>query len=505
MQPYDATAASSPHFAAIRTLLHHATDQLQHHSPSHATMPPSEPKKPDVSAAAKERNEYIPSFISKVPFYAIDETGGENDYLEHQRLQKQEQDSKWYDRGKKIGPAATKYRKGACEKKDCLSRPRKAGAKFTGRNIEADEVIEDVQLGFDAKRDRWNGYDASNFEEVIGEYNAMEEIRKKAKEEQKGEDNSGDEDEGDKYDAETDMGRKQATSTRNLRLREDTAKYLLNLDLDSAKYDPKTRSMVDSGVTSDNAAKLVAEEGFMKASGDAAEFERAQRYAWETQERGDKNKLHLQANPTSGEVMRKKELKEADEQKTAKAKALAEKYGTQTKFTDDAMRKLAVTESEKYVEYDERGRIKGAPKVKAKSKYPEDVLLNNHTSVWGSWWSNFQWGFACCHSTVKNSYCTGEAGKEAFALADRMRTGAHLDEVPKAIAWQEEEALQEHVPNAPDRDEKAKQDAATRKRTLEEMTDGVTEADMEEYRRKRTMAADPMGAYLSKGSKSEAV
>lgn len=30
---------------------------------------------------------------------------------------------------------------------------------------------------------------------------------------------------------------------RNLRIREDTAKYLLNLDVDSAHYDPKTRSM----------------------------------------------------------------------------------------------------------------------------------------------------------------------------------------------------------------------------------------------------------------------
>jgi pre-mRNA-processing factor SLU7 len=29
----------------------------------------------------------------------------------------------------------------------------------------------------------------------------------------------------------------------NLRIREDTAKYLLNLDVNSAYYDPKTRSM----------------------------------------------------------------------------------------------------------------------------------------------------------------------------------------------------------------------------------------------------------------------
>lgn len=30
---------------------------------------------------------------------------------------------------------------------------------------------------------------------------------------------------------------------RNLRIREDIAKYLLNLDVNSAYYDPKTRSM----------------------------------------------------------------------------------------------------------------------------------------------------------------------------------------------------------------------------------------------------------------------
>merc|ERR1719298_124602 len=36
---------------------------------------------------------------------------------------------------------------------------------------------------------------------------------------------------------------KLRTTTRNLRIREDTAKYLLNLDVNSAFYDPKSRSM----------------------------------------------------------------------------------------------------------------------------------------------------------------------------------------------------------------------------------------------------------------------
>jgi pre-mRNA-processing factor SLU7 len=371
------------------------------------------------------------------------------------------------------------------------------GAKYTGRDIQADEVIADVNLGWDAKRDRWNGYDATEYQTVIEEYGELEAAKKSSKGE-------GDGDDGDRYEEETDMGRQQATSTRNLRLREDTAKYLLNLDLDSAKYDPKTRSLVDSGAQQDQAAALVAEEGFVKKSGDAAEFERAQRYAWEASERSGP-KLHLQANPTAGEFMRKKEKDETAARKEAHRKALIDKYGDQP--DNSSLKKLALTESERYVEYDAKGGIKGAIKAKPKSKYPEDILINNHTSVWGSWWSDFKWGYACCHSIVRNSYCTGDEGKKAFDEASRLRVAADLDiadgdEIPKKIAWQQDEALEEHVPNGVEDDRKAKldvkPDAERRKRTLDEMTQGVTEEDMEEYRRKRTQANDPMANLLGK-------
>ncbi|KAF2090201.1 hypothetical protein K490DRAFT_54599 [Saccharata proteae CBS 121410] len=475
--------------------------------------PPGQPKKPaDVSVANKERNEYIPSFIANKPFYVKDledDTPSAGDYLEHQRLQKAEADSKWYERGKKLGPAATKYRKGACENcgsmshktKECLSRPRAKGARWTGKNIQADEAIQDVQLGWDAKRDRWNGFSAEEFNKVVDQYQE----REKVKQSEKAEEGSGrllengDEDgmdEDAKYEEETDMGRKQPTSTRNLRIREDTAKYLLNLDLDSAKYDPKTRSMVDSGAAGDKTAQLVAEEGFIRSSGDAAEFEKAQKYAWETQERGDKNKLHLQANPTSGEYFRKKEAEEAEAKREAKRKALLEKYGGAEHIEKNPLKDATITESERYIEYDESGGIKGAPKVKAKSKYPEDVFINNHKSVWGSWWADFQWGYACCHSTVKNSYCTGDAGKIAFEEANRIKEVADTEEVPRALAWKEEEALEEHVPNGVEKDDKAKLDS--RKRTLDEMTAGITEEEMEEYRKKRVAADDPMAKMLGK-------
>ena len=44
----------------------------------------------------------------------------------------------------------------------------------------------------------------------------------------------------------TKVDSKQRITVRNLRIREDTAKYLRNLDPNSAFYDPKTRSMRDN-------------------------------------------------------------------------------------------------------------------------------------------------------------------------------------------------------------------------------------------------------------------
>ena len=46
---------------------------------------------------------------------------------------------------------------------------------------------------------------------------------------------------------------------------------------------------------------------------------------------------------------------------------------------------------------------------------PAIVYINNHTAVWGSWYdaTSGEWGYACCHSVVHVSYCTGLAGIEA--------------------------------------------------------------------------------------------
>lgn len=114
--------------------------------------------------------------------------------LKHQRPQaEKQQDSaridEWFKRGAeaKEQVAATRYRKGACsncgamthKRKDCLERPRRVGAKFTNKDIAPDEAAQPaLQLDFDGKRDRWNGYDPREHQKVIDEYEKMEQVRR---------------------------------------------------------------------------------------------------------------------------------------------------------------------------------------------------------------------------------------------------------------------------------------------------------------------------------------
>lgn len=122
---------------------------------------------------------------------------------------------------------------------------------------------------------------------------------------------------------------------------------------------------------------------------------------------------------------RKEELKD-----TSKISILA-KYGG-AEYLETAPKELREGQTEDYVEYSRTGQIiKGRERAKAKSKYPEDgkyweiyvaiiahclpVFINNHTAVWGSWYdsSSGTWGYACCHSVIHVSYCSGMAGIEA--------------------------------------------------------------------------------------------
>ncbi|XP_020873646.1 pre-mRNA-splicing factor SLU7-A-like isoform X2 [Arabidopsis lyrata subsp. lyrata] len=236
----------------------------------------------EVDENVEEINPHVPDFMLKAPWYY---TTSETPSFKHQKNWKLDpfctDASSSYDRGAKIYQAET-YRKGACENgaithdaKACTERPRKLGAKFTSKNIEPDEKIQSLKLNYDGKRDRWNGYDSSTYHRVQELYDAKEDARKKYLKDEKLKkleekhkhqevnDPTSDWDEEDddlrvdeaKVDGSKQMDfakvEKRVRSTgggstgtvRNLRIREDKAKYLYNLDADSAHYDPKSRSM----------------------------------------------------------------------------------------------------------------------------------------------------------------------------------------------------------------------------------------------------------------------
>mmetsp|Transcript_17925 Transcript_17925/g.22860 ORF Transcript_17925/g.22860 Transcript_17925/m.22860 type:complete len:495 (+) Transcript_17925:432-1916(+) len=367
------------------------------------------------------------------------------------------------------------------KEKDCLERPRSTtkSAWKTGKTYARDEVKQDMaamgNLPYDASRDRWNGYDANQQLKKIEMFNkAEEERRKKALKErderyhlqklkkaekkaakkaekkaqklkEKGTGSGSDSEssfgntdsDSDQEDSDADLagvkegddaklaqkmftiGTAVKATVRNLRIREDTAKYLRNLDPNSAYYDPKTRSMranptphipiEESTYVGDN---------FIKNTGEANELAQTQLFAWEQQakDQADASEVHLNANPTEMMLRRKQLLERKDKLKNSKKSKVFAKYGGEEHLkTPDPT--ILDTEGNTYVEYTRDGRIvkgdKSTPLVL--SKYEEDVFPGNHTSVWGSYFDldTRQWGFACCWQTNKKGYCTGEAGKKS--------------------------------------------------------------------------------------------
>src|SRR5277367_1942155 len=125
------------------------------------------------------------------------------------------------------------------------------------------------------------------------EYEKLEEARRILKEEKRKSDAAKAEQEGfsddeDKYEYEPDTpgqgyDEKTRTSTRNLRIREDIAKYLLNSS-SSSHYDPKSRSMreLPDGSQTDDPKLATGKMEFHRPSGDAVEFEKLQKFAWQS-------------------------------------------------------------------------------------------------------------------------------------------------------------------------------------------------------------------------------
>lgn len=537
----------------------------------------------EVDEEGKDINPHIPQYISSVPWY-IDPS--KRPTLKHQRPQEERQKEftylgEWYKRGVQEAAVPTKYREGACQncgamthkKKDCFERPRKVGAKFTGTNIAPDEHSQpQLMFDYDGKRDRWNGYNPEEHMKIVEEYSKVD-LAKRTLKAQKlqeelasgklveqvnsskkhwGEDdlnsqterdhNSEDEDE-DKYADDIDMpgqnfDSKRRITVRNLRIREDIAKYLRNLDPNSAYYDPKTRAMrenpyANAGTNPDEVS--YAGDNFVRYSGATISMAQTQLFAWEAYEKG--SEVHLQADPTKLEVLYKSFKVKKEDFKEQQKETILDKYGGEEHLNAPPA-ELLLAQTEDYVEYSRHGTvIKGQEKAIARSKYEEDVLINNHTSIWGSYWKDFRWGYSCCHSFVKFSYCTGEAGKE-IAGTDicELEDEPAVDEImtkPKTLVEMHLDKLNEDkkkkkkkkkkhkksTDSDSDNEERIKREKLKKALNAEEArlkhvqellqiderkraynsiyeSKEPTEEEMEAYRMKRPRPDDPMASFL---------
>ena len=125
-------------------------------------------------------------------------------------------------------------------------------------------------------------------------------------------------------------GTQKKMTVRNLRVREDTAKYLHNLDVSSAYYDPKTRSMRENPFADRAAGDVPAGvvyrgDAELKASGGAQDFLNDQLFAWEADAAGSADGVGMQAMPTQLAMLKK----EFEERKAALASVKAERLKAQ--------------------------------------------------------------------------------------------------------------------------------------------------------------------------------
>ncbi|PIC27141.1 hypothetical protein B9Z55_019482 [Caenorhabditis nigoni] len=423
----------------------------------------------------RDINPHIPMFISQNPWYVP----SEGPTLKHQRPHEERQKKmtqihEWYQKGT-TGKSATKFRKGACEncgamghqKRDCFDRPRKSNAKETNANIAEDDYVQPkLSLGFDAKRDRWNGYDPATHKQVIEDYEHLEEARKVVKEHEMKEGESEgptteegapkDEDmyaeDADMAGVSVDMDSRTRITVRNLRIREDTAKYLYNLAENSPYYDPKSRSMRENPFAGVAGKELEAArfsgDNFVRYSGEVTAANEAQVFAWQATRGGVY--AHSIAEPTKLEALKKEYEKGKTTLKNETQKELLDKYGGGEHMERPAD-ELLLAQTESYIEYNRKGKvIKGKERAAISSRFKEDIYPQNHTSVFGSFWREGNWGYKCCHQFVRNSYCTGRQGVEAESSAAKGTTTSNeqVFKVPKLVEpteVKEEEMVKEEV------------------------------------------------------------
>eukprot|EP00479_Gromia_sphaerica_P006203 TRINITY_DN173_c0_g1_i6.p1 TRINITY_DN173_c0_g1~~TRINITY_DN173_c0_g1_i6.p1 ORF type:complete len:274 (-),score=56.42 TRINITY_DN173_c0_g1_i6:212-1033(-) len=167
------------------------------------------------------------------------------------------------------------------------------------------------------------------------------------------------------------MDAKKRLTVRNLRIREDTAKYLHNLDVKSAHYDPKTRSMRrNPHPEMDPGELLYAGDNFHRFDGESDDFVNIQQFAWEATEHApesQKGVVHVPSNPSKTEYIYRHFQEQQKKLKSSHKKELVDTYGGAEHFKVPP-KQMLFSQSEHYAEFTGDGRIiKSRQKVTPKS------------------------------------------------------------------------------------------------------------------------------------------
>ena len=353
---------------------------------------------------------------------------------------------KWYDRGVKKAKVA-KFRKGAwtnCgamthDAKFWVERPRKVNAKVANKTFGYDENVQKLNLTFEAKMDRWNGYEPEMYnKEVIPEWNKLEEervklraqqqeeeIKNKAKEPKNEidemmsdsdlEEDSADEVQDKEIDPNsTDLMKNPRVKTlnKNLRSRQETVKYIQNIWDNNAHYDGKSRAMRTNPNEEVSEEKLYKGDNARIYSGQFLDLMDQDNFTKEAKDKGEVE-LNSVAMPSQAELAFKHFKEKKTQLMTEKQKELYEKYGGQehAEIPDDIKKKAL----EEHYELIEKAKKAIRVDLQKKSKYAEDICQKGHTQVWGSFWhQHFGWGYKCWYSFNKTGNWRGEIGIKEF-------------------------------------------------------------------------------------------
>ncbi|KAM3161062.1 Pre-mRNA-splicing factor SLU7 [Lachancea thermotolerans] len=297
----------------------------------------------------RQENVHIPKYIKDQPWFykSSAEGSAENeDYLAHHRRHGRPDSDLDIDNnaepkiGRGIrdeyeqytGVSRPRFAKAKCLNcgaadhisRDCLEAPRKRKAYTEARTRTAVVRRKEIDGNWDARRDRWFGYEGKEYENVLQKWeNSAAKQRDQA---------AGDGDIADELDTDEEIElaalglfKDEATGAvaaddeqgsklrASVRLREDRAAYLNDINSETINYDPKSRLY-----KSDTLGEVDSESKMFHRhlTGESLELSKLSRFAREkTLESGVRDEMEdeaktrhvLVANPTKYELMMKKE------------------------------------------------------------------------------------------------------------------------------------------------------------------------------------------------------